>query len=577
MLIKMTVRNFKRLQEVEIELGNPVVFVGPNNSGKTSAMQALALWGVGIRRWFEKRGSDTKLERRPGVTINRRELHSIPHPSAKLLWHDLHVRESSRVDGKQQTNNVRVDIKVTGVSEGSPWSCGLEFDYANEESFYCRPLRLEEGKSPRRMKVPETASAVQIAFLPPMSGLAATETRLYKGAIDVRIGEGRTADVLRNLCLEVLERESSDWDGVVQQIRDSFGVELNEPTYVAERGEVSMTYRERGCEFDLSSSGRGLQQTLLILAYMRLNPGSVLLLDEPDAHLEILRQRQIYRLISEAASASQTQIIAASHSEVLLNDAAERDLVIAFIGRPHRLEGRTSQLRKALAEIGFDHYLRAEQTKFVLYLEGSSDLSILRAFARRLKKEEVLKVLDTPFVHFVGNRLASVEHHFYGLSEAVPDLKGIALFDRMDKPLTDTPSLRLMSWKKREIENYLCTKATLVEFAGSLSAETLPLFAAPQSEQCRAAMSKAIGQVETALETLGGPSPWGDEIKASDEVLKPIFKNYFSLSGMPGAMTKRSFHELVNHMPEDEIDPEVTEKLDAIAEMANRASPAKVK
>jgi hypothetical protein len=25
------------------------------------------------------------------------------------------------------------------------WKCGLEFDHANEESFYCRPLRLEEG------------------------------------------------------------------------------------------------------------------------------------------------------------------------------------------------------------------------------------------------------------------------------------------------------------------------------------------------------------------------------------------------------------------------------------------------
>ena len=43
-----------------------------------------------------------------------------------------------------------------------------------------------------------------------------------------------------------------------------------------------MSYRERGVSLDLSSSGRGLQQTLLILAYMYANPGAVLLLDEPD-------------------------------------------------------------------------------------------------------------------------------------------------------------------------------------------------------------------------------------------------------------------------------------------------------
>jgi len=52
MLTKLTVRNFKRFGEIEIELDNPVVFIGPNNSGKTSALQALALWHVGVNRSF---------------------------------------------------------------------------------------------------------------------------------------------------------------------------------------------------------------------------------------------------------------------------------------------------------------------------------------------------------------------------------------------------------------------------------------------------------------------------------------------------------------------------------------------
>ena len=55
MLTKLTIRNFKRFEEVEIELGNPVAFIGPNNSGKTSAMQVLALWDIGLKRWNEKR------------------------------------------------------------------------------------------------------------------------------------------------------------------------------------------------------------------------------------------------------------------------------------------------------------------------------------------------------------------------------------------------------------------------------------------------------------------------------------------------------------------------------------------
>jgi predicted ATPase len=56
MLTQLQIRNFKKLNNVEIELGNTVVFIGPNNSGKTTALQALALWKIGLRQWIAKRG-----------------------------------------------------------------------------------------------------------------------------------------------------------------------------------------------------------------------------------------------------------------------------------------------------------------------------------------------------------------------------------------------------------------------------------------------------------------------------------------------------------------------------------------
>src|SRR5512135_1223842 len=142
MLTKLIARNFKRFGAVEIELGNPVVLIGPNNSGKTTALQALALWDIGLRRWNEKRAGKATPEKRPGVTINRRDLIAVPVPDANLLWRDLHVRSIQRRNGGQETRNIRIDILVSGVTNDSQWECGFEFDYANQESFYCRPLRM---------------------------------------------------------------------------------------------------------------------------------------------------------------------------------------------------------------------------------------------------------------------------------------------------------------------------------------------------------------------------------------------------------------------------------------------------
>ena len=579
MLTKLTIRNFKRFGEVEIELGSPVVFIGPNNSGKTSAMQALALWDIGLKRWNEKRsGKKSTPEKRPGVTVNRRDLVAIPIPAANLLWRGLHVRDVRRVNGQQRTSNIRIDITVEGVTNDQSWRCGLEFDYANDESFYCRPLRLSDGKTPDRLPVPEEAGSVQIAFLPPMSGLAATETRLDDGAVNVRIGEGRTAEVLRNLCFRLCEGQPSLWNRLVKQIENLFGSKLRPPRYIVERGEIAMTYHEHSAELDLSSAGRGLQQTLLLLAYMYANPGSVLLLDEPDAHLEILRQRQIYRLLTDVARASDSQIIAASHSEVLLNEAADRDLVVAFVGQPHRINDRGSQVLKALREIGFEQYYQAEQTGWVLYLEGSTDLAIMQAFARRLRHERAIQVLGRPFVKYVGNQLRAVQNHYHGLREALPTLGGVALFDRLESEPLDISPVECLIWKRREIENYICSRATLEKYASASAsasgdAASGPLFAAAEVEKRQDAMSQAIEEVESALKTLGKGAPWSADIKASDDFLVPLFKSYFEMLGLPNLMAKKNFYELAGHVPDSEIDPEVSEKLDAIVRVAECATP----
>ncbi len=566
MIIKLSVRNFKLFKDVELELGERVVLIGPNNAGKTSALQALALWDIGVKRWVEKRGAGNVPEKRPGVTINRRDLITVPVPAANLLWRDLHTQESGRGGGTQK---IFINVIVEGVSGGKAWTCGLEFYYANEESLYCRSLPSPDGG---RMEVPPEATQTRIAYLPPMSGLAANETRLDEGAINVRLGEGRTAEVMRNLCHQVLQgpEGTARWERLADRMEALFGSRLDPPEYIRERGEIVMSYRTRGnVRLDISSSGRGQQQTLLLLAHMTANPGAVLLLDEPDAHLEILRQRHIYQLLAETAAETGSQIIAASHSEVILNEAADRDIVIAFVGRPHRIDDRGSQVLKALREIGFEHYYQAEEVGWVLYLEGATDLATLRAFAARLD-HPAKGLLERPFVHYVGNRPSKARDHFYGLREAKADLAGVALYDRLEPAPAGDSQLRQLMWRRREIENYLCTRETLLAFAFAKGREQQgELFGV----SWQAAMEESLAEIQGALGALGKPSAWGPDIKASDEFLDPLFKTFYRKLGLPNLMHKTDYHTLAPFVPAAALDTEIGEKLDVIVATAAQARP----
>jgi hypothetical protein len=75
------------------------------------------------------------------------------------------------------------------------------------------------------------------------------------------------------------------------------------------------------------------------------------------------------------------------------------------------------------------------------------------------------------------------------------------------------------------LENYLCRREVLLDFAGAEGrCHQGDLFEIPWREQ----MAASIDEIEKALDTLGEPSPWGPDIKASDGFLDRVFKDFGS-------------------------------------------------
>jgi len=551
MLTKIAIRNFKRL-EAELDLSSVVVFVGPNNSGKTSALQSISLWEFGLRKWYELKGKVSKAKKRTGAVINRKEIYNIPVPSLKQLWRDLQVRKLIRKDGKQETKNITIEISVKGNTEGQEWSMGLAFDFANPESCYVRPLgSINEETVTLAMKE-------QVILLPPMSGLSAEEYKLEPGTINVFIGQGKTADVLRNLCWYVFNNKREKWQEIVDLIDKMFAIKVNPPEYDSATGRITVTYREKNTNYDIINGGRGFHQVLLLLTYIYFNSGSVVLIDEPDAHLEILRQKQVFNLLCDILTREKSQLIIATHSEALLNEAVQSSSVIAFLGKPHTVN-TSSQLIKSLTTIGFEQYLLAEQKGWILYLEGSTDLNMLKGFAEILK-HPVLQYLQTPFTKYVGNIPEDARNHFYGLKEAVPELKGIAIYDRIEKSLQRNDLFEMM-WERREIENYLPLPEVIERYFES---QPHDLFSSRDPNLIREIIKEEVPPA--ALKDKN--HDFWINTKMSDDFLDRIFKKFAEKKRTIVPLTKKDYYLLIEYAKPHEILDEVKEKLDKILEIA---------
>ena len=278
-----------------------MIIEGPNNTGKTTILQALCLWNLGIKRWKLHRNKQS------GAALCRQDLFCAPVPSAKELWHN------------QQTHHTRIEILVEGVTEDKKWECGMEFSYANEEVFYGRPLRLSNEKPLQRMKIPLEALEVNPIYLPPITGLASSEPFLQPGAIAVRIGEGRTAEVLRNICYALFLHDSLLWEEVAEHIFTLFNIRLDAPSYSSAHVGIELKYTENGTSFNILSMGSGVRQALFLLVSMHTNKDSVLLIEGLDTSLSEPYLNQVHGRLMAIAHKNNNQLIISASPKTVLN------------------------------------------------------------------------------------------------------------------------------------------------------------------------------------------------------------------------------------------------------------------
>lgn len=587
----LEIENFKRFgNKQRIELEHPAVLIGPNNCGKTSAVQALALWSQAVQTWYDVRKISSAKER-TATALNRLNIVAVPVQRTRFFWHNTVVRTGNK--------DITLTLTVGVEFKGQVVSLPMRFRNQGDELVYCTP----DESVVANLELLKYAASIRVELLYPMSGLETEEAILQPGRIDVLLGQGQTAQVLRNLCLMVAKDTPGDWTRIVALMHRLFNVTLETPQETT-RGAIEMRYKQPGVRevLDVSSSGRGFQQMLLIFAYLYSHKGSVLLVDEPDAHLEILRQKQVYVLLRDIATENQSQVVMVTHSEVILDEALDKNLTLLMEGKADDL-ARKPEIRNSLKHFGADHYIKARERGYVLYVEGGTDVDMLRALAVLLDHpiaamwDERINTfyvqnnypaasLDSELERVEGGFGVTPRVHFNGLHDLLPNLKGLAILDNdgNNRQGSVEGHLTLAYWRRYEAENYFVTPDVLRRYA--LGRNAAPqLFDASQLEVDEVldtlVLERVFESIDADFQTWKQAPPevarivW--EAKSQRLKLSTFAEEFFRqlAARMGGSMllTKGELHRLMTVVDPKTIAAEVSEKLNLLQILFTVAAP----
>lgn len=521
MIRKVVVSNFKRFEQQEFDIPDHLVIAGPNNSGKTSLLQAIAAWSEIAFQWLEK--NPVLVRDKDGnylsTNLNLLRFNSVPLADFDHLWKDKSVQEPASV--RLHTDR---------------WEIGFEILYRETELAAIRPAKDVSEDALGKYR----AAPLIPVYIPPLSGLDVKEPRYDPVVIPARSAQAQAGSILRNMLLAV-SQDAQKWQKLQNVIKSFFDYELSSPSGGA---EIHARYRHSAHDiyYDLSSAASGFLQVLLVYVCLLHKNASVLLIDEPDAHLHILLQDKIYRALRDDAQQGGSQLIIATHSERLIEAADGENL--RLLTSELRKVGDKRKLTDTLYLENKDIILAGSEPG-ILYVEGKTDIDILREWACILN-HPLFPFLGKPFHRLTAEDKWEAVQHFSAMRLLVPDFRGVELCDGDKKKDGKTPSLpegmNRLYWERYEIESYLLIRPkAVVRFVESVKGQ------------------EVADRIGTYMEQ-----------KLSDwQGLKPkvILSKIMQEAGL--VVKETDYYQIAAQMTKEEIHPEVVEKLDAIANHFN--------
>lgn len=290
------VRRFKNIQDAPFDVSAINVFIGANNSGKSTLAQVIH-FSIGLLQSIELAGRWGNKD--PiGLSLSPTQLLYSPCVDLYALG-----------QGGQLLENTDSAIEVSFVlADGE--KINLTIRKGRNSNIHVNVDNVTAAKSLASLEKPFTI------YSPGLAGIAKNEMYISNGVLLRTIARGDANLVFRNILFRLSDPTYAvAWAEFLDDLRRLF-TDINvEVVYHAETDEHIMVFADTGSgRVPVELAGTGVLQAIQILAYVHYFHPSVFILDEPDSHLHPNNQRLLCKLLQGVAEERGTQVFLTTHS-----------------------------------------------------------------------------------------------------------------------------------------------------------------------------------------------------------------------------------------------------------------------